>query len=268
MPTPAEQAARHVSRVAVLKGGRSLERQVSLRSGARVQDALERLGHEVVAIDAGHDLIAACARRTRRWRSWRCTAATGRTDDPGAARDPRDPLHRVRRPGLRPRDGQGAGQAPDAGGRDSHTRVLRLQRDRLPRPRRRRGPARDRGAARLPDRGQARGPGLGPRHQVRPDGRRRAGALVAAFSYDDKVVLERYVSDATSPSRSWTARPCRSWRRCRRATTSTTSSRATRSAARRSSVPADLPEGATERAQELALRVYELLGCYGFARWT
>jgi D-alanine-D-alanine ligase len=46
-----------VSRVAVLKGGRSLERQVSLRSGARVQDALERLGHEVVAIDAGIDLV-------------------------------------------------------------------------------------------------------------------------------------------------------------------------------------------------------------------
>jgi D-alanine-D-alanine ligase len=47
-----------VSRVAVLKGGRSLERNVSLTSGARVQDALERLGHEVVAIDAGHDLVA------------------------------------------------------------------------------------------------------------------------------------------------------------------------------------------------------------------
>ena len=46
-----------MSRVAVLKGGRSLERQVSLRSGARVEDALERLGHEVVAIDVGHDLI-------------------------------------------------------------------------------------------------------------------------------------------------------------------------------------------------------------------
>jgi len=46
-----------VSRVAVLKGGRSLERQVSLRSGARVEDALERLGHEVVPIDAGLDLI-------------------------------------------------------------------------------------------------------------------------------------------------------------------------------------------------------------------
>jgi D-alanine-D-alanine ligase len=46
-----------VSRVAVLKGGTSLERQVSLRSGARVEDALQRLGHEVVAIDAGADLI-------------------------------------------------------------------------------------------------------------------------------------------------------------------------------------------------------------------
>ena len=46
-----------MSRVAVLKGGRSLERQVSLRSGARVEDALGRLGHEVVSIDAGHDLI-------------------------------------------------------------------------------------------------------------------------------------------------------------------------------------------------------------------
>jgi D-alanine-D-alanine ligase len=47
-----------VSRVAVLKGGRSLERNVSLRSGARVEDALERLGHEVVGIDVGHDLVA------------------------------------------------------------------------------------------------------------------------------------------------------------------------------------------------------------------
>jgi D-alanine-D-alanine ligase len=47
-----------VSRVAVLKGGRSLERQVSLKSGARVEDALERLGHEVVGIDVGHDLVS------------------------------------------------------------------------------------------------------------------------------------------------------------------------------------------------------------------
>jgi D-alanine-D-alanine ligase len=46
-----------MTRIAVLKGGRSLERQVSLKSGARVQDALERLGHDVAGIDVGHDLV-------------------------------------------------------------------------------------------------------------------------------------------------------------------------------------------------------------------
>ena len=45
-------------KVAVLKGGRSLERQVSLKSGARVQDALQRLGHDVISIDVGADLLA------------------------------------------------------------------------------------------------------------------------------------------------------------------------------------------------------------------
>jgi D-alanine-D-alanine ligase len=44
-------------KVAVLKGGSSLERQVSLRSGARVEDALAALGHEVVPIDAGESLV-------------------------------------------------------------------------------------------------------------------------------------------------------------------------------------------------------------------
>jgi len=46
-----------VKRVAVLKGGSSLERKVSLRSGAQAQEALGRLGHEVVAIDAGSELV-------------------------------------------------------------------------------------------------------------------------------------------------------------------------------------------------------------------
>lgn len=44
-------------KVAVLKGGRSLERGVSLRSGARVEDAVERLGHEPLPIDADADLV-------------------------------------------------------------------------------------------------------------------------------------------------------------------------------------------------------------------
>jgi D-alanine-D-alanine ligase len=44
-------------KVAVLKGGRSLERQVSLRSGARVEDALAQGGHDVIPMDAGDDLV-------------------------------------------------------------------------------------------------------------------------------------------------------------------------------------------------------------------
>ena len=45
-------------KVAVLKGGRSLERQVSLRSGARVEDALASLGHQVVALDVDGKLVS------------------------------------------------------------------------------------------------------------------------------------------------------------------------------------------------------------------
>jgi D-alanine-D-alanine ligase len=46
-----------MSRVAVLKGGRSLERQVSLNSGARVEESLRRLGHDVIEIDVDGDLV-------------------------------------------------------------------------------------------------------------------------------------------------------------------------------------------------------------------
>jgi D-alanine-D-alanine ligase len=47
-----------VMRVAVLKGGSSLERKVSLRSGAQAQEALGRLGHDVLGIDAGPELVS------------------------------------------------------------------------------------------------------------------------------------------------------------------------------------------------------------------
>jgi D-alanine-D-alanine ligase len=50
-----------MSTIAVLKGGRSLERSVSLKSGARVEDALERLGHTAVPLDVGTDFVARMA---------------------------------------------------------------------------------------------------------------------------------------------------------------------------------------------------------------
>jgi D-alanine-D-alanine ligase len=43
-------------RVAVLMGGWSAEREVSLASGAGVAGALEKLGHEAIAIDMGRDV--------------------------------------------------------------------------------------------------------------------------------------------------------------------------------------------------------------------
>jgi D-alanine-D-alanine ligase len=46
-------------RVVVLKGGRSLERGVSLRSGAHAAEALARLGHDVRSLDAEGDVLAA-----------------------------------------------------------------------------------------------------------------------------------------------------------------------------------------------------------------
>jgi len=45
-------------KIAVLMGGRSLEREVSLLSGQRVCDALEALGYYVLALDVTADLVA------------------------------------------------------------------------------------------------------------------------------------------------------------------------------------------------------------------
>ena len=93
----------------------------------------------------------------------------------GAARGDGDPLHRLGRVGLHPRGRQGAHQARDARRRDPDSGLLRVQRDRVPRARRRAGAARDRGAAPVPDRRQAGRAGVGARDQVRPDRRGRPG---------------------------------------------------------------------------------------------
>ena len=51
-------SSRTVSRIAVLKGGTSAEREVSLDSGAACATALRKKGYEVSEIDAGVDLAA------------------------------------------------------------------------------------------------------------------------------------------------------------------------------------------------------------------
>ena len=78
-PGRAAAPAGGLVKVAVLKGGTSLERPVSLRSGARVEDALARLGHDVLPIDVGADLVDRLQAERPTWRSSPCTAAAART---------------------------------------------------------------------------------------------------------------------------------------------------------------------------------------------
>ena len=63
--------------VAVLLGGLSSEREVSLVSGRECADALERLGAKVTRIDAGRDLAEVLARLKPTWCSTSCTASWG-----------------------------------------------------------------------------------------------------------------------------------------------------------------------------------------------
>lgn len=55
------RSAKAASRVAVLKGGLSAEREVSLVSGRECARALRDAGYDVVELDAGHDLAARLA---------------------------------------------------------------------------------------------------------------------------------------------------------------------------------------------------------------
>jgi D-alanine-D-alanine ligase len=256
-----------VSRVAVLKGGRSLERQVSLRSGARVQDALERLGHEVVAIDAGHDLI----RRLREADpELAFVAMHGRDGEDGTIQELLEIL------GI-PYTGSGVLACVRA--MDKVLAKHLMLEDGIPTPEFfafNETAFRDLGAGEALHAIEER---LDFPIVVKPAGQGSAlgikfartaadvpGALVAAFSYDDKVVLERYVSgrDLAVSLLDGQALPV---------VEAVPQSddfydfESRYEIGRTSFVcPADLPEGTTERAQELALRVYELLGCYGFAR--
>ena len=186
-------------RVAVLKGGRSLERQVSLKSGARVEDALERLGHEVVPIDVGADLVDAADATPRPSRVRRAARPRRRgRHRAGAARGDGHPVHRLGRVGLHPRRGQGAGQARDARRRHPDAGLLRLQRDRVQGARRRRRRcrrSRSGSSSRSWSSRRAQGSALG--HQVRAHAGRRARRRWSRRSR----TTARCCSSATSPGR-------------------------------------------------------------------
>jgi D-alanine-D-alanine ligase len=256
-----------VSRVAVLKGGRSLERQVSLRSGARVQDALEHLGHEVVAIDAGTDLIQ---RLREAGPEVAFVAMHGRDGEDGTIQELLEIL------GI-PYTGSGVLACVRA--MDKVLAKHLMLEDGIPTPEFfafNETAFRELGAA---DALHAIEERLDFPIVVKPAGQGSAlgikfartaadipGALVAAFSYDDKVLLERYVAGRDLAVSILDAEPLPIVEAVPRGDDFYDFESRYEIGRTSFICPADLAEGITERAQELALRIYRLLGCYGFAR--
>ena len=263
-------------KVAVLKGGDSLERTVSLRSGARAQSALRQLGHEVVAIDAGPDLVAQLLEAQP---DAAFVALHGSDGEDGTVQ------------GLLEAIGvpyTGSGPAACMRCTDKALAKYLMREAGIPTPEFaafKESAIKDLGvAAALP--GLERSIGFPlvakPASQGSALGVKFArsaselpGAIVGALSYDRKVVLERYI-------------------RGRDLAVSVLDAPADRSGAEPVALPvleaipreeefynyesryeigmttfvcpAELPEGVTERAQELALATYRLLGCHGVAR--
>jgi D-alanine-D-alanine ligase len=258
-------------KVAVLKGGRSLERQVSLRSGARVEDALHRLGHEVLPIDVGPDLVDKLQAGRP---DVAFVALHGRGGEDGTVQELLELLgvpytasgpsacircmdkvvtkHALRDAGIPTPDFYAFSQA--AFGELGAARALPAIEERLAFP--------------LVVKPAGQGSALGIKFaRTAAD---VPGAIVAAFSYDTKVLLERYVAgrdlavsvlegpDGPEALPVVEAVPQDEQFYDFEARYEIGRTHFT--------CPADLPAAVADRAAELALRTYGALGCYGFAR--
>ena len=258
-------------RVAVLKGGRSLERQVSLKSGARVEDALERLGHEVVAIDVGGDLVE---RLTAERPDVAFVALHGRDGEDGTVQELLEAM------GI-PYTGSGVSACIRASDKVLAKHAMRDAG--IPTP--------DFFAfseTAFKDLGAASAlPAIEERLEfpivVKPAGQGSAlgikfartaddvpAALVAAFSYDRKVLLERHVpgrdlavsviDDGSGPRTLPIVEAVPREEDFYDFEARYEFGRTT------FMCPAELPPAVSERASSLALEVFELLGCAGVAR--
>jgi D-alanine-D-alanine ligase len=264
------------SKVAVLKGGRSLERQISLKSGARVQDALERLGHDVVAIDVGHDLVE---RLRETAPDVAFVALHGRDGEDGTVQELLEAVgvpytgsgvsacircadkviakHHMLDAGIPTPDFFAFNETAfkELGAADALPAIE--QRLRFPI------------VVKPSNQGSALGIKLALEAKDVP------GALVAAFSYGDKVLLEQHVEGrdlavsvldrvggASSSKEEPQVLPI-----VEAIPHEDDRYEARYEIGRTEFVcPADLPGAVTDRAQRLALDVWRLLGCKGFAR--
>ncbi|MEW6581469.1 MAG: D-alanine--D-alanine ligase [Actinomycetota bacterium] len=258
-------------RVAVLKGGRSLEREVSLRSAANVEAALRRLGHEVLSIDADQHLV-------RMLRAERpdvvFVAMHGRGGEDGTVQEI---LEILRIPYT------GSGVIASERAMDKVVAKADFAAAGVPTPP---GYAfsqaafRELGAAEaLPDIEES----LGLPVVVKPARQGSAlgitvahepaevpAALMAALAYDDRVLLERFVRGRElavavlgTGDDAWALPVVEAVPQGRefydfeaRYTPGLTTLRA----------PADLPDDVAQEAARLALTCYRTLGCRGFGR--
>jgi D-alanine-D-alanine ligase len=258
-------------RVALLRGGPSLERQVSLRSAARVEDALERLGIDFVSIDVGRSLVDDLRASEA---DVAFVALHGRGGEDGTVQELLEIVgmpytgsgvlgcmrcmdkvltkHMLLEEGLPTPDffafseiafkELGAGEA------------LPAIEERLGFP--------------VVVKPAAQGSALGIKFARSADD--VPEALIAAFSYDDRVLLERHVEgrelavsllEDESGVRALPvveAKPEQEYFYDFEARYEIGKTEFL--------CPADLPDDVTARAHDLAVSVFRLLGCYGFAR--
>jgi D-alanine-D-alanine ligase len=256
-----------MTRVAVLKGGRSLERQVSLRSGARVEHALGRLGHEPVPIDAGLHLIR---RLHEAEPDVAFVAMHGSDGEDGTVQELLEILDI-------PYTGSGVLACVRA--TDKVLAKHLLMEAEIPTPAFfafNETAFRELGAGEALEaieqrlgfpivvKPSSQGSALGIKFALSPTD--IPAALVAAFSYDSKVLLERHVNgrELAVSILDGEALPV---------VEAVPQGDAFYDFQARYEIgrtdftcPADLPDSLTEQAQELALATYRLLGCQAFAR--
>jgi D-alanine-D-alanine ligase len=254
-------------RVAVLRGGSSLEHVVSLRSAARVEDALRELEHEPIGIDVGRDLV-------QRLRSERPDVVFIALHGPGGEDGTVQELLEILELPY-----TGPGVAACALCMDKIAAKHEMRAGELPTPDWAAFNAtafRELGAADTLEEIEERlgfplvikpasqGSSLGVEFASSRDA--VPEALVAAFSYDDRVLLERYIkgrelavsvlADQALPVVEAIPREEDFF-----------NFEARYEIGRTEYVcPADLADEDTRLVQELAARTYETLGCTGFAR--
>ncbi len=260
-----------MSLVAVLKGGRSLERQVSLKSGARVQDALERLGHKVIPIDVDGDLVE---RLTAAAPEIVFVALHGRDGEDGTVQELLEAM------GL-PYTGSGVSACIRAADKVLAKHAMRDGEILTPDFFAFNETAfKELGAAQalpaIEERLQfpivvkpaSQGSALGIKFARTPAD--VPAALVAAFSYDRKVLLERYVSGrelaVSVIDEDGVPRALPIVEAVPQEENFYDFESRYEIGRTRFVCPAELDPALAQRAGELALSVYRLLGCSGFAR--